>query len=436
MTTGNAGTMNREAELARATRHAASALGLVLCAACGTLDSLLEVEAPSQVEASGLNDPGKAPLLVNSVTSNYHCALHFYVLGSGLITDELQDAEFSSMVDYDRRSPNPDAGQYGVTTCEVGTLSNSIGMYVPISSARWQADDVATHLEGWTDAQVGTNRAALLALVRAYGGYSLLLLGESFCSMALDAGPELTRAQVFQQAEDRFTKALAAAQTANEPESRNLALVGRARARLNLGKKSDARADAEQVALGYTRLVAYSAAAVRRQNRIFVFNNQAGFVTIEPAFRGLQFQGVPDPRVSVVNAGRAGNNGVTPLWTQNKYTSQSASIRMASATEARLIAAEVTGGQPAVTIINALHTAANLPAFASSDEADIQRQVKEERRRELFLEGQRLGDVLRDNIALPPPPGSPYPAPLGGVYGGQICLPLPNSERLNNPNLH
>jgi hypothetical protein len=55
-----------------------------------------------------------------------------------------------------------------------------------------------------------------------------------------DAGPELSQTEVFTLAEERFTRALAAAETAGDAELRNLVLVGRARARLNLGKTADA----------------------------------------------------------------------------------------------------------------------------------------------------------------------------------------------------
>jgi hypothetical protein len=68
----------------------------------------------------------------------------------------------------------------------------------------------------------------------------------------------------------------------------------------------------------------------------------------------------------------------------------------------------------------------------------VQAQVREERRRELFLEGQRLGDIIRFDITMTPPAGTPYPV-KGGLYGtdrgSQLCFPLPDVERNNNPNI-
>ena len=93
----------------------------------------------------------------------------------------------------------------------------------------------------------------------------------------------------------------------------------------------------------------------------------------------------------------------------------------------------MVGGQVAVDIINALRQKASLPAYAGGTPAEITAQVREERRRELFLEGQRLGDVRRLDLQLAPAAGTPYPK--GGAYGEARCLPLPNVERLANPNI-
>jgi hypothetical protein len=59
--------------------------------------------------------------------------------------------------------------------------------------------------------------------------------------------------------------------------------------------------------------------------------------------------------------------------------------------------------------------------------------IIQERRRELFLEGHRLYDFRRFNLPLTPAPGTLYPK--GGEYGTTTCLPLPDIERVNNPNI-
>ena len=59
-----------------------------------------------------------------------------------------------------------------------------------------------------------------------------------------------------------------------------------------------------------------------------------------------------------------------------------------------------------------------------------QTPICEERRRELYLEGHRNNDMLRFNL--------PFDTGLhrkGAPYGPTTCLPLPEVERLNNPNI-
>ena len=87
--------------------------------------------------------------------------------------------------------------------------------------------------------------------------------------------------------------------------------------------------------------------------------------------------------------------------------------------------------------INAVRaTRPGLPAYDATGQtlAQVQTQLVEERRRELFLEGHRLGDLRRYNLPFLPAAGTPYPGG-GGVYGTQTCFPLPDIERINNPNI-
>jgi starch-binding outer membrane protein, SusD/RagB family len=142
---------------------------------------------------------------------------------------------------------------------------------------------------------------------------------------------------------------------------------------------------------------------------------------------------VPDPRVPVTDMNGTTADAVTANWRQDKYTSNADPVPVATWEEAQLIVAEARGGQEAVAIINALRDQYGLDPFASTDEAEIQAQIQEERRRELFLEGHRLGDMRRHNLPLFPATGAPYNK--GGTYGDARCFPLPDVERRNNPNL-
>ncbi|MDQ3310047.1 MAG: RagB/SusD family nutrient uptake outer membrane protein, partial [Gemmatimonadota bacterium] len=278
-------------------------------------------------------------------------------------------------------------------------------------------------------------------------GYSHVLLGEMFCEgVLLDEnlvpGGLATRQQLFERAEQRFTRAIEAARASNNTDILNMALVGRARTRLNLGKKAEAATDARLVPNNYVRNATASSVASRRENRVFAQNNQGQAVSIAPEYRNLTTGGVADPRVRATDTGRTNADG-TRVFVQNKYASLTTSLPIATWREAQLIIAEAavqTNPAEAVSIINALRTRAGvaLPAFSSSNPAEIMNQVIEERRRELFLEGHHLGDMIRYNLPFRPATGTVFPAPThgnpkGGTYGATRCLPLPNVERFNNP---
>jgi hypothetical protein len=321
----------------------------------------------------------------------------------------------------------PSDGIYSTPSCA------GIGVYTPVSTARWSADNALSKLEGWSDADV-PNRQSLIATAAAYSGYGHLLLAEGFCTIAIDLSAELMPQEVFTRAEAKFTRAIEAAQAANNNDILNMARVGRARARLNLGKAAEAAADARLVEEGYLKVATASITEARRRNRV-AEENRSGIarVSVDSAFFGLTVGGQPDTRVRVVDGGRFAVDAETRLLVQQKYAEPSTSFPIASWDEAQLIIAEAEGGAEAVAAINRLRDKADLPAYAGGSAAEITAQVREERRRELWLEGQRLGDTRRWSLTLPPAAGTPYPK--GGNYGDARCLPLPNVERLANPNI-
>lgn len=402
----------------------AASLSIVGLSAC---DTLLEANAPSRILESTLLQPSNATVLVAGVVADFECALNNYIAAAGTISDEFMDSQANAAIwDLDRRTSNPATALYATGGC--GGLG---GLYTPISVARFQADQALRLLDGWTDEQV-PGRSVLIARAAAYAGYAYILLGEGFCSAAVDLGPELTPAQVFALAEERFTTAIG---TAGVPDNiRNMALVGRARARINQGKTAEAVADATLVPNNFVVNANTTAAAGRAENRVFRVNNTTGQITVDSSFRNLTFAGVADPRVPVADAGRGGSLPTVRLWAQGKYASLADPVPIATWREALLIRAEVAGGQEAVNIINQLHARVNLPPFQSSDPAAILAQVQEERRRELFLEGHRLYDTIRFNVPFHPAVGAVFPNG-GGTYGTNKCLPLPDIERLNNPTI-
>jgi hypothetical protein len=412
--------------------------------ACHLLDQGLTVTAPDKVETTNLEQPEQAGLLVTSAVGDFECALGSFVVAGGLMSDELlETTSTAARWSYDRRSIDPSETLYSQGTCE------GLGVYSPVQTARFSADHVLKLLQGWTDTQV-PNRTDLIATAAAYGAYSRLLLGEAFCSAAIDGGPELSSMDIFKQAEDQFGTAIDAATAANDPAILNLALVGRARARLDQGNTAGAGEDAALVPSDFVFNASADLRELRRENRVVDQNNGLA-VSVAPAYRALTVSdgnggaSVPDTRVTVVpfldDTGgiKKGADHKSDIYLQTKYADASSPIPIASGTEAQLILAESKGGQDAVDIINTLRTSAGLPAYAGpTDAASVTALIAQARARELFLEGQHLYDQRRLNLPLVPAAGAVYSLVYkkGGNYGDERCMPLPDVERLNNPSLH
>jgi hypothetical protein len=426
-------------KMTRATMTAGQWLTVVLLSTpilgCNLLDKGLEATAPDKIETSVLETPANAGLLVSSAIGNFECALKSYVVDAAMASGEFMDATpTAANWPFDRRDTDPTADtRYATNGCDV------YGIYTPIQIALGTADRTLELLQGWSDAQV-VNRQDLIAKAAAYAGYSRILLGEGFCSAAINLSPEMTSAEIFASAEAMFTTAITAAQAAGDQQILNMAYVGRARARLDQGNKTGAAADAALVPSGFVMDASSENSPTIRRNRVQDFN-QAGLVSVAPSYRNLTLPAsgggtVPDTRVAVTNTGRNGTDNRTPLYVQTKYPVSTSPLPIASYKEAQLIVAEVAGGQTAVNIINALRTARGLPTFSSTDPVAIAAEVTEARRRELFLEGQHLYDVRRLNLPLDPAAGIPYSTVYlkGGNYGTERCFPVPDVERLNNPN--
>ncbi len=418
----------------RGWRYAYVALFAGTLVACDEITSL-DQEAPSRLVANDLYQPENAQLLVTSTISDYECALAQYIIAAGLVGDELIDAQLSQQGwDYDRRTIVPALNAYATFACGSTQVP---GYYTPISIARATADKILASLEGWTDQEV-PGRQGLIAQAAAHAGYALVLLGESACSAALDGGPELTPVQILTEAESRFTKAMAAAQAANNTDMLNMARVGRARARVGLKKFADAKTDAALVPDAYVHGANYSAATFRRENLVNTQFYRGLYASVDPSFRGLTVGGQPDTRVPVEDAGVVGHDRQTRIWRTKKYPTSASPIPIASGDEAILLVAEadLEAGNltAAVTGINKLRAKASLPLYAGGTAVEVRAQLIDERRRELYLEGQRLGDIIRFNIPQSPTAGTPFPI-KGGTYGNQLCFPLPDVERNNNPTL-
>ena len=423
------------------------ALGLAM-GGCG-FSNILDVHVPGRVQEGALNDPALAGTMVASVVSDLECAWNNYAAGSALISDEFIQAS-GNLVQRNWGSRRITADE---PTMAQGTCRTQYGIYTTLHTARFQAQDIFKRLEGFTDAQVA-NRISLEATVKAYGAYALVALGEGFCEMAIDGGPLMTKAQVLALAESRFTEAIDLATKASNTDILNMALIGRARVRLDLRNFTGALADAGRVPAGYVKNVTRDDSDVRRYDAFCEFITCATnrHATVAPNYRNVTWLGVPDPRITVTTKNQlAFDNAQIHYYPTNKHTSRTFPLILASYKEARLIIAEASArtGDLATArqLINAMHTAAGIPGYddAGTDTQDqVTVQVIEERRRELFTEGgHRLNDQLRFrgtpfNIPFKGEAGSIHPNGVDATslpYGTTTCYPLPTVERIGNPNI-
>jgi hypothetical protein len=309
-------------------------------------------------------------------------------------------------------------------SCNFTRTSTFMGFYTPLQHARFQLEDTFKRAEAFTDADAPT-RAKVMTEMRAYAGYALTILGEGMCEMTVDGGPKMTKQQTWALAEERFALA-----GADGTSLLNMARVGRARVRLDLGNLPGAAADAALVPANFVRNAEYSEAALTRENRLYNLTIRNKYISVAPAYRNLTVNGAPDPRVKVVADGN-GDDGVTPMFRQQKFIGSTAAVSLpiASYAEAQLILAEAVGGQAGLDAINRVRALSNIAPITTLP-ADFTALVLEERKRQLFSEGHRYVDMLRKNL-----PFSSGVDHKGRTISNLTCVPLPNVEVQNNPNL-
>jgi starch-binding outer membrane protein, SusD/RagB family len=411
-------------------RRLGAVLALIL-AASTACNSLLTVDNPGQVPAEALDDPALMPILEAAAIQTFQCGVNNFATTGGMLSGEfLSSNGFVNNHPWEWRGAAEIRSNPG--SCNSTRASTFMGFYTPLQQARFQLDDTFERLEQFTDAQV-PNRARFQTAMRAHGGYAYLLLGEGMCQMTIDNGPAMTSAEVWAIAEQRFTDALARATAINDASLKNMALVGRARVRLDLGNLTGAAQDAALVTAGFVRNATFSEGSQARENRLYNLTVRNDYLSVADAYRGLTVGGVPDPRVNVKNLNKLGNDNVTPMWQQQKFIGSGAVAQpIASWNEAQLILAEAVGGQAGIDALNRVRAANGVTTPLVYGGGDIGDIVLEERRRQLFAEGQRYVDMLRKN--LPFPTGVNGQNRKGQVYGPVTCVPLPDIETQNNPN--
>jgi hypothetical protein len=425
--------MNRDDRRHRRGRWIAVLVATAVFIAAGC-DSLLDVDSDPQTVDP--NSPLSLSAALVGATADLFQSYDSFIVWAGLFNDEFVSSGTAPGIQaWDRRDVDADC-------CGGVGRGSSIGggNYGLIQRAVAIADIQQELLEGggFAEYPVGGTDAAEYAQFSTFTGLGKVWIGDLWCSTAFGGvGPELSSAQVYAAAEEEFTAAINAANATDD--IRQLALVGRARSKLLRGDGAGAVLDAQQVDPDFEFFANYSTASFEQRNRIHFRTWDFGNFSVGTAFRDLEIDatGIPDPRVELVLDPRPAFEPSQPLYAPLKVPSAATSLRLGSGDEAQYIIAEVQGGQVAVNIINAIrarHGIATQWTPTGSPANEILLKVIDERKRTLFLEGVRQGDIRRylDQYGLDYFPSS---TPQGFPMGNQLCIPLPQVERNNNPDL-
>ncbi|MDP2480015.1 MAG: RagB/SusD family nutrient uptake outer membrane protein [Candidatus Palauibacterales bacterium] len=403
---------------------------MLLLTAC---NQLLDVPPnPKTVPGTELTDPNSLDARMTGAEADFWFAYDMAIVYGGLFTDELVDG--TGLTAVDQRRVQPDNGLIGSTDEAPEGID---GLWTPMqrSAATSKSAEVDIGAGSYADRIPDPGNSDAEARMALFAGYSRLILGELFCTTAFDGtGPEYSSAETYQLAADHFTVAIQASNASSDVVY--AATVGRARAELQMGDDAKAKADASNVPLDFALIGdVYSTNSEKENNDIWNMLTLSQRFSVGPPFRGLVIDNTstPDPRVDVFQDpnDQYAIDGSTPLYQSAKYLKADSPIRLASGYEAAYIVAEIDGGQTAVNLINQIRQAQGISQqFSSTNEDSIQAKVRDERRRTLFLEGQRMGDLRR------------YKArygldlfPTGPNFGTETCFPLPNAERDNNPGI-
>ena len=427
----------------RYTRRPAVLLPTVLLSfALGACDSLLEVQNPGAVREDQLTDTTNAALFASTVVSDFQYIYDNIARNSSWLTDEtVSGHNFVGYREWDGRIVK-----------EERTELHSV--YTFLHQARFSADTLSTRFEQLFP-QPTADQSLSLARMRAYGGYSYVLLGEMFCESPLEpTGGAVSSDEILQRGITRFEQAIAAANAAKTGGVKavradsliNLARVGMARAYLDLGNMAKAREVASQVPAGFEFRVHYSESKEALENIFFSSTNGANQnIGVDAPFRNLN-----DRRVRHRATSQTGHNGATPLFRPYQAPSfsgwvagdtvpfqKTTNIRFSSGLEARYIVAEAGGMSDAqlLAFLNERRAVGGQPALTSLP-ANPQAELRDQRRRDFFLDGHRLGDLRRYKklYNIDQFPTGTHPDPFIGTYGTAECFVPPLNEKLGNPN--
>jgi hypothetical protein len=407
-------------------------------------EKVLDVQDPDIIDPENANSPSGAIALHAGAIGEFSFAIvgdnggtEGQILVGGLMTDEyLHSGTFPTRLEYEQRKALEDNG----------TLT---GVFRNLQRARWLSEEAVSRLRAYAPTP-----ASRVAEMFALAGLTYVFAAETYCSGVPFSDPDgtpplgipLTTTQILDTAIARFDSSLAV--TADSSAAiRNLARVGRARALLNKGDFAGASAAVTGVPDNFVYNTTHTTTTGRQQNGVHVFNwlSERWSVADTQGINGLNFRSANDPRVVATrdpNGAGVGFDAATPQWNLQKFPARTTPVPIASGLEARLIEAEALLASNPGGWLAALNTIRSTRDTTLAALADPGTQVGREdlhfRERAfwLFATGHRLGDLRRLIRQYNRTEDGVFPTGLhfkGGLYGDDVNLPVPFSER-NNPN--
>lgn len=434
------------------------AAGAVLAvASCDAIDSLLEANNPEEILEEELDDETLVNVLVNSVMGTLADAYADPIIwdGSKLTDEHVSGINWPETKDLGRR----------VLPYDVGPAET---MFDALSRMRFMADSVASRLDKLLP---DANSDRRKALVLAYGGYAYTFMAEIMCEATINVGPKrYTPKELAEIAIEKFQQAIAVAEAAGSGANdvKNLANVGLARAATAAGNKQLVMQAAAQVPADFVWWVEYKDQVSNNPNAADVRggNHNMGVHPRVLEMFGTYGDTVPaaaqtDPRVQFDPRPRQGHDAQTILYTPFQSLSYSGytgtlqtespkpglyendtDIRLGSYLDAMHNYYEAAGpagtGPEGTTLefVNKRREAGRQPPVNLSGD-ELMAELREQRLRDLFFGGFRLGDLRRwkeQGVGDFFPKGT-HPNPVMGQYGDAECFPIPLAEFVGNPGL-
>lgn len=406
-------------------RGIASALAVVTAVGCG--DSFFQVSDPDLLEATNIDPEADGLTLARSAFQNLVDAFGDIIVYSAWWSHEARVGDtFPTRNEFGRRFIDDTNGTLNTDT------------WTPITRAASTGEQVVQTLQG--------TPGLALAIGAFTEGYALVLMAETFCEGTVasspdEPGPRLSTAQMLDRAVEKLTLARNEALQAGGSEAAGMAqaaLVGIARAHLQAGRDAEAAAAAAQVDPGFVyefRYVDDAANRGRVGNNVWNFTTSRQSLVVPPEYRDIADAG--DTRIKYDDSGRLAQDSELQFYRQLKFPGYGVNIRLASGLEARYIIAEATGSmQDQLDLINERRAVGGQGTFSSSDPAEVFAELMEQRARDFWLEGKKMGDYRRNGHAVPYviPDNAQYYKPGVGTMGDQQCWPVPDVEKRTNPN--